>query len=132
MRHGLRASMLALIVGFSPALLGSAEAIEKPAPPEQKSAERKPSGARAGGVPETILSPLGKKMTLKFHDEFDGVIDKDGQPYIDRSKWKTTFWQGSSCRTLTGNGKAQYYMDKAQTVCDFPAVPSVEDQTPAC
>ena len=34
------------------------------------------------------------------------------KPYIDRSKWKTTFWQGSSCRTLTGNGEAQYYMDK--------------------
>jgi hypothetical protein len=38
-------------------------------------------------VPQTITSPLGKKLTLKFHDEFDAVKDKDGQPYIDRTKW---------------------------------------------
>ena len=63
-------------------------------------------------VPQTIVSPLGKTMTLKFHDEFDPVIDKDGQPYIDRSKWQTTFWQGSSERTLLGNLEAEYYMDK--------------------
>lgn len=66
-------------------------------------------------VPDSIISPLGKRMTLKFHDEFNPVTDTDGQPYIDRSKWKTTFWQGSSCRTLTGNGEAQYYMDKDYT-----------------
>ena len=65
-----------------------------------------------GDVPQTITSPLGKPMTLKFHDEFDAVPDKDGQPYIDRSKWQTTFWQGSSERTLIGNGETQYYMDK--------------------
>ena len=64
------------------------------------------------GVPQEITSPLGKKMSLKFDDEFNAVTDKDGQPYIDRSKWKTTFWQGSSERTLWGNGEAQYYMDK--------------------
>ena len=63
-------------------------------------------------VPQTIVSPLGKTMTLKFHDEFDPVIDKDGKPYIDRSKWQTTFWQGSSQRTLWANGEAQYYVDK--------------------
>jgi beta-glucanase (GH16 family) len=68
--------------------------------------------ADAKGVPQSIVSPLGKPMTLKFQDEFDPVADTDGQPYIDRSKWKTTFWQGSSVRTLTGNGEAQYYMDK--------------------
>ena len=63
-------------------------------------------------VPQEITSPLGKTMTLKFHDEFDPVTDKDGQPYIDRSKWQTTFWQGSSQRTLWGNLEAQYYVDK--------------------
>ncbi len=60
----------------------------------------------------SLTSPLGKKMTLKFHDEFDAVKDKDGKPYIDRSKWQTTFWQGSSERTLWGNVEAQYYTDK--------------------
>ena len=64
------------------------------------------------GVPATITSPLGKNMSLKFDDEFNAVTDKDGQPYIDRSKWQTTFWQGSSQRTLWANGEAQYYMDK--------------------
>ena len=54
-------------------------------------------------IPLAITSPLGKKMTLKFHDEFDAVKDKDGRPYIDRNKWQTTFWQGSSERTLWGN-----------------------------
>lgn len=63
-------------------------------------------------APQTIVSPLGHKMTLKFHDEFDAVKDKDGKPYIDRSKWSTTFWQGSSERTLLGNLEAQYYVDK--------------------
>jgi beta-glucanase (GH16 family) len=65
-----------------------------------------------GDVPQTIVSPLGKDMTLKFNDEFDAVPDKDGQPYIDRSKWQTTFWQGSAERTLISNGETQYYMDK--------------------
>lgn len=63
-------------------------------------------------VPQTIVSPLGKNLSLKFHDEFDAVRDKDGQPYIDRTKWQTTFWQGSSERTLWGNLEAQYYVDK--------------------
>lgn len=63
-------------------------------------------------VPQTITSPLGKKLSLAFHDEFDPVKDKDGKPYIDRSKWQTTFWQGSSERTLWGNLEAQYYVDK--------------------
>jgi serralysin len=68
--------------------------------------------AQTSTVPQTITSPLGKTMTLKFDDEFDAVTDKDGQPYIDRSKWQTTFWQGSSERTLAGNGEAQLYLDK--------------------
>lgn len=72
------------------------------------------SAAFAQGVtvPRTITSPLGKKMALKFNDEFDAVRDKDGKPYIDRSKWETTFWQGSGERTLKGNKEAQIYMDK--------------------
>ena len=64
------------------------------------------------GVPDTITSPLGRKMTLRFDDEFDAVKDADGKPYIDRSKWQTTFWQGSSERTLLSNLEAQYYFDK--------------------
>ena len=68
--------------------------------------------AEAGPVPQMITSPLGQKMVLKFHDEFDPVREKDGKPYIDRGKWQTTFWQGSSERTLKGNLEAQYYMDK--------------------
>ncbi len=65
-------------------------------------------------VPQTITTPSGKKLTLQFHDEFEVVPDekKDGQPYIDRRKWQTTFWQGSSVRTLGDNGEAQYYMDR--------------------
>ncbi len=64
-------------------------------------------------VPQTITSPLGKTMALKFDDEFDAVPDySDGKPYINRSKWQTTFWQGSSQRSLFANGEAQYYMDK--------------------
>ena len=64
-------------------------------------------------APQMVTSPLGKAMTLKFDDEFDAVPDyTDGTPYLDRSKWQTTFWQGSSQRTLTANGEAQYYMDK--------------------
>lgn len=63
-------------------------------------------------VPQTVVSPLGKRLTLKFDDEFNPVKDKDGQPYIDRAKWQTTFWQGSSERTLWGNNEAQYYTDK--------------------
>jgi beta-glucanase (GH16 family) len=66
-----------------------------------------------GDVPQSITSPLGRKMVLKFDDEFDAVPDyADGQPYIDRTKWQTTFWQGSSQRCLFGNGEAQYYVDK--------------------
>ena len=68
--------------------------------------------AGPGPIPKTITSPLGKPMTLKWNDEFDAVKDTDGQPYIDRSKWQTTFWQGSSQRTLLGNGETEYYMDK--------------------
>lgn len=64
------------------------------------------------GVPAQLTSPLGHRLALKFHDEFDAVADKDGKPYIDRSKWQTTFWQGSSQRSLFANGEAQYYMDK--------------------
>lgn len=63
-------------------------------------------------VPQTIVAPSGKTLTLKFNDEFDALTDKDGQPYIDRSKWQTTFWQGSSQRTLWGNEEAEYYTDK--------------------
>ena len=66
----------------------------------------------SAAVPQTIVSPLGKPMTLKFDDEFDGVLDKDGQRCIDHSKWQTTFWQGSSERTLLANLEAEYYMDK--------------------
>src|SRR5438105_4725799 len=62
-------------------------------PPTQTTAEGE-------AVPQTVVTPSGKIMTLKFNDEFDAVTDKDGQPYIDRSKWSTTFWQGSSQRTL--------------------------------
>lgn len=51
-------------------------------------------------------------MTLKFDDEFDGVPDKDGRLYVDRTKWQTTFWQGSSERTLLNNLEAEYYLDK--------------------
>ena len=70
--------------------------------------------AGPGEVPQTITSPLGKPMTLKWQDEFNAVADSatDGQPYIDRSKWQTTFWQGGSERCLLGNGETQYYMDK--------------------
>lgn len=63
-------------------------------------------------APATIVSPLGRHLSLKFHDEFNPVPDKDGQPYIDRTKWQTTFWQGSGERTLWGNLEAQYYTDK--------------------
>ena len=75
---------------------------------------KKSAGASAAKatVPQTIKSPSGKTRTLKFHDEFDAVKDTDGKPYIDRSKWQTTFWQGSSERTLWGNLEAQYYVDK--------------------
>ncbi len=68
--------------------------------------------ADTGVAPQTITSPLGKKMTLKFHDEFNAVTDTDGRPYIDRSKWETTFWQGTKERTLKGNREAQIYTDK--------------------
>lgn len=68
--------------------------------------------AQDAPVPQQIVSPLGRTMTLKFDDEFNPVTDKDGRPYIDRSKWQTTFWQGSSQRTLWGNLEAQYYVDK--------------------
>jgi beta-glucanase (GH16 family) len=66
-------------------------------------------------VPLSIVSPLGRTMQLKFHDEFDAVPDKDGCPYIDRTKWQTTFWQGSGERTLLSNLEAQYYTDKDYT-----------------
>ncbi|BCM90675.1 endo-1,3-1,4-beta-glycanase ExsH [Abditibacteriota bacterium] len=71
-----------------------------------------PAPLKAVAVPQTITSPLGHPMSLAFDDEFDAVKDRDGQPYIDRSKWQTTFWQGSSQRTLWGNLEAQYYVDK--------------------
>ena len=74
--------------------------------------------AQAAGstnAPQTIISPLGKSMALKFDDEFNGVPDKDGRLYIDRTKWQTTFWQGSSERTLLNNEEAEYYLDK-----DYP------------
>ena len=63
-------------------------------------------------VPLSIRSPLGHALTLKWHDEFDAVPDADGTPYVDGSKWQTTFWQGSSERTLAGNVEAQSYMDR--------------------
>jgi len=68
--------------------------------------------AAATPPPPTIISPLGKKMTLRFHDEFDGVRDRDGRLYIDRTKWEPTFWQGTTERTLKGNREAEIYMDK--------------------
>ena len=76
-------------------------------PPAEKTADGAP-------VPQTITTPSGKTMALQFHDEFDAVPDekKDGKPYIDRRKWQTTFWQGSSVRFLGANAEAQYYMDK--------------------
>lgn len=68
--------------------------------------------AQSSAVPQVITSPLGKRMTLKFDDEFNAVPDRDGQPYLDRSKWQTTFWQGSSARTLPANREAEIYVDK--------------------
>lgn len=68
--------------------------------------------AFAAPAPKTITSPLGKQMVLKFHDEFDGVKDRDGRLYIDRAKWETTFWQGGNERTLYANREAQLYLDK--------------------
>ncbi len=68
--------------------------------------------AATASVPQTITSPLGHPLSLVWHDEFDAVPDKDGKPYIDRSKWQTTFWQGSSQRSLFSNVEAQYYVDK--------------------
>src|SRR5688572_15091226 len=46
-------------------------------PPVDKTADGTP-------VPLKIKAPSGKEMTLRFHDEFDAMTDKDGQPYIDR------------------------------------------------
>lgn len=69
-------------------------------------------GADTPIVPQAVVSPLGRKMTLKFDDEFDGVMDQGGRRDIDHSKWQTTFWQGSSERTLLNNLEAQYYVDK--------------------
>jgi beta-glucanase (GH16 family) len=74
--------------------------------------EKAPATTQASSPPQTIVSPLGKKMSLKFNDEFDAVPASDGVPYIDLKKWQTTFWQGSSERTLVPNGEAQYYMDR--------------------
>lgn len=64
-------------------------------------------------VPQTIRSPLGHNLSLAFNDEFDGVPEPagNGGKYFDRTKWRSTFWQGSGARTLAGNGEAQYYMD---------------------
>jgi len=66
-----------------------------------------------GTVPQSVNSPLGKSLRLFFNDEFSGVANPDlgGRLYIDRTKWKTTFWQGSAERTLASNGEAQYYVD---------------------
>jgi len=85
----------------------------KPLPPLVNTAPP-PSLTRGDGtpVPQTIVAPSGKTLTLTFDDEFDPVTDKDGKPYIDRRKWQTTFWQGSSQRTLWGNNEAEYYTDK--------------------
>ncbi|HWI58258.1 MAG TPA: glycoside hydrolase family 16 protein [Bacillota bacterium] len=71
--------------------------------------------APSKSVPEFILAPSGKKRWLKFADEFEAVKDTDGQPDVNRRKWQTTFWQGSSQRTLWGNLEAQYYVDKHYT-----------------
>lgn len=68
--------------------------------------------ATAPAVPQSMTSPLGHTLSLRWHDEFDAVPDPDGTPYVDGSKWQTTFWQGSGERTLTGNVEAQYYMDR--------------------
>lgn len=68
--------------------------------------------AQTTEAPQVITSPSGKKMSLKFDDEFNAVPDKDSQPYVDRSKWQTTFWQGSSERTLPANLEAEIYVDK--------------------
>ena len=95
------ASIFFLITILPLSLLRRSQAGDTPAP-----------GTQPDDVPQTITSPLGKTLALKFHDEFDAVKDTDGKPYIDLSKWKTTFWQGSSERTLTGNLEAQYYMDR--------------------
>lgn len=95
-------------------LLFSAAALTLQAAPTATQPTTRPSGVATANapVPETITSPLGKRLRLKFHDEFNAVPDKDGKPYVDRSKWQTTFWQGSSQRCLFANGEAQYYMDK--------------------
>ena len=64
-------------------------------------------------APPTVRSPWGHTLPLAFDDEFAGVPDPadPGRLTVDPTKWSTTFWQGSSERTLTGNGEAQYYMD---------------------
>lgn len=64
-------------------------------------------GADLPLAPQTVVSPLGRQMSLKFDDEFDGVVNKNGQRDIDHSQWQTTFWQGSSERTLLNNLEAQ-------------------------
>lgn len=70
-----------------------------------------PLAARSA-APATIVSPSGKEMRLVFHDEFDPVPDAEGRPGIDRSKWRTSFWQGGHERTLPSNGEAQLYVDR--------------------
>jgi beta-glucanase (GH16 family) len=118
-QHGFRSALAgcaaALVSAALLSMTGKASADMPTTAPSDATAITAPNGNTAPNdkqPPETIVSPLGKTMTLKFHDEFNPVIDKDGQPYIDRSKWQTTFWQGSSQRTLWGNGEAQYYVDK--------------------
>jgi hypothetical protein len=54
-------------------------------------ARRYPRPVRLFVVPQTITSPLGHKLSLKFHDELDAVPDKDAKPCIDRSRWQTAF-----------------------------------------
>lgn len=59
-----------------------------------------------------IVTPAGTHMTLRQHDEFTGVFRPDlNKLYYDPKLWIPSFWQGTSERTLTGNGEAQYYMD---------------------
>ncbi|MDR1191319.1 MAG: glycoside hydrolase family 16 protein [Verrucomicrobiales bacterium] len=111
----------------APAVTEAAKAPEQPAEQPAEPAPVVLEPAKTPQAPLTITSPLGKRMTLKFNDEFDGVIDADGQRYIDRSKWLTTFWQGDAERSLwDGNKEVELYVDK-----DFPqSLPAAERVNP--
>jgi len=111
-RHAINSSTAALII-LALGMLAACTSPESISPgvPGARGETR----AAISPAPATITSPLGVSRTLLWFDEFVPVTDNaDGKPYIDRSKWETTYntgW-GPFLRAYGDSGGFHRWLDK--------------------